>query len=59
MGGAKAGWEPTEWVPLCRRCHERLDRRNGVGSTERYLSDVTRALIEQARLAWVRRWSEA
>lgn len=30
MGGGKAGWDVTEWVPLCRRCHDILDDRAGV-----------------------------
>ena len=29
LGGGKAGWDIEEWVPLCWRCHEALDRRNG------------------------------
>ena len=27
MGGGKAGWDTSEWVPLCRRCHDILDMR--------------------------------
>ena len=30
MGGGKASWFVTEWVPLCRRCHDILDGRAGV-----------------------------
>jgi hypothetical protein len=58
MGGKSAGWEPQEWVPLCRRCHDRLDKRNGASDTARYLHDVTVALIEKARPAWLRRWTQ-
>ena len=29
MGGAKAGWDEHEWVPLCRTHHDMLDGRNG------------------------------
>lgn len=27
MGSGKAGWDPSEWIPLCFVCHEILDRR--------------------------------
>lgn len=27
IGGGKAGWDLIEWVPLCSRCHDILDRR--------------------------------
>ena len=30
IGGAKAGWERHEWVPLCGPCHSLIDRRAGV-----------------------------
>lgn len=40
MGGAKAGWEIDEWVPLCRHHHDILDRRSG--------SDVDRQCLEYA-----------
>jgi hypothetical protein len=57
MGGKSSGWEPQEWVPLCRRCHDRLDKRNGVSTNARYVHEVTRALIEKGRPAWLRRWT--
>lgn len=32
MGGAGAGWERWEWVPMCRVHHDALDGRAGVNS---------------------------
>jgi hypothetical protein len=29
MGGAKAGWDEHEWVPMCRTHHDALDGRLG------------------------------
>lgn len=29
MGGGHAGWDVREWVPLCYKCHEILDHRQG------------------------------
>ena len=29
MAAGKAGWEPHEWVPLCRECHDLVDGRLG------------------------------
>jgi hypothetical protein len=57
MGGASAGWEPTEWVPLCRRCHDRLDRRNGVSAVAIYQSEAVRDALEAQIPAWRRRWT--
>ena len=29
MGAGHAGWDPEEWVPLCRECHDLVDGRLG------------------------------
>jgi hypothetical protein len=47
MGSGNAGWEPTEWVPLCFNCHEALDGRLGVSKTAR----AHRATVNE-RLKW-------
>lgn len=57
MGGAKAGWEPTEWVALCRRHHDCLDGRNGVSASCREDSYVTKVLIDERLWQWKRRWA--
>lgn len=28
MGGGMATWAPSDWVPLCWKCHEILDKRD-------------------------------
>lgn len=30
MHAGHAGWEETEWVPMCRLHHDALDKRNGI-----------------------------
>lgn len=57
MGGAKAGWEPWEWVPLCRKCHDALDRRNGVSERCQLDTHFVVEMIGMRRAAWLERWS--
>jgi len=32
MHAGKAGWSPSEWVPLCPSCHDLLDKRCGTSA---------------------------
>lgn len=41
LGGGHAGWGDEEWVPLCRRHHDVLDRRHGVSAA----ADFERELV--------------
>ena len=55
MGGGKAGWEPGEWVPLCRWCHDALDGRHGVSEAACLDSSQIRAALEEAAPLYFRK----
>jgi len=52
MGGGQAGWHYTEWVPLCFRCHEILDKRAGIGWDVGY----QRSAIIMALTMFIEEW---
>ncbi len=52
MGGRNAGWSVEEIVPLCRLCHDRLDRRNGVSREESFKSDLVLAIVAKKAEQW-------
>ena len=58
-GGRFGGddWNPLYWVALCRRCHNRLDGRNGVSATATYQTEAVIDQIEKRLPAWRRRWT--
>ena len=49
MGGKGAGWEPWEWVPLCRIHHDVLDARNGASTSATALTQTVRDLVARRR----------
>lgn len=50
MGSGHAGWDVSEWVPLCWYCHEVLDARAGTADERaRIRSDIER---NKARGLW-------
>jgi hypothetical protein len=49
MGSSKAGWDRSEWVPLCAHCHDVLDRRHGVSPAADYARDLLIRRIESRR----------
>lgn len=53
MGGAKAGWERTEWVPLCTPCHDLIDRRLGVSAAIEGRRTAALQLLEQRVVKWL------
>jgi hypothetical protein len=46
-GGAKAGWERREWLPLCAPCHDLVDRRLGVSTAIEERRTVALLRLEQ------------
>jgi len=54
MGGAKAGWEVSEWVPLCRKHHDELDARNGVSALATEHTRITRYIVSVRANDWQR-----
>jgi hypothetical protein len=54
MGGAKAGWEAHEWVPLCRKHHNELDARNGVSARCTEQTRITRYIVNVKARDWQR-----
>ena len=53
MGGGKAGWDPSEWVPLCRKCHDKFDARNGTSLTAAQDTNITRYIITTRFRDWL------
>jgi hypothetical protein len=54
MGGAKAGWEVNEWVPLCRKCHDKFDARNGVSAGCQEQTRIARYIVSVRGPSWQR-----
>jgi len=52
MGGAGAGWERTEWVPLCAQCHDILDARNGASMAYCQDTETARDRLRELAPAW-------
>lgn len=52
MGGANAGWERTEWVPLCPFHHDLIDRRLGVSAAVEARRIAALRLLEQRAAKW-------
>lgn len=52
MGGGNAGWDVEEIVPLCRKCHDKLDGRNGASKKASEESRVTRYIVSVKAHAW-------
>lgn len=49
LGSGHAGWSVREWVPLCYKCHEILDKRvalNDPSQRERVVKHIEAALEE-------------
>jgi hypothetical protein len=57
MGGAKAGWEVHEFVPLCRKHHDEFDKRNGVSALATEHTRITRYIVSVKGPAWQREHS--
>ncbi len=56
MGGGKAQWKYNEGIPLCRRCHDRLDAR---GETWAKHLETVKLVEELAPQFWGRVAREA
>ena len=52
LGGAKAGWDIEEWIPLCRVCHNLIDARNGVSAGEQEKTRIARYVVSVRARAW-------
>ena len=48
MGGGKAGWADSEWVPLCQDCHDALDGKNGASAAACLATQQVRAAVADA-----------
>ena len=49
MGGAKAGWERREWVPLCRYHHTLIDKTQGVSKAKEFERSLAIQIIREER----------
>ena len=54
MGGAKAGWEANEWVPLCRKHHDEYDKRLGVSALATEHTRITKYIVSVRGPEWQR-----
>jgi hypothetical protein len=54
MGGAKAGWDEDEWVPMCRFHHDALDKRNGVSDHSAHQSMMAQKAASDYQM-WMRK----
>jgi len=52
MGGANAGWERTEWVPLCREHHDLVDGRLGVSDAVEVRRGMALLSLERRAAEW-------
>ena len=52
MGGGKAGWDTSEWCPLCRKCHDRFDARNGASAHAQEDTRITRYIVATRFRDW-------
>ena len=52
IGGANAGWERTEWLPLCTPCHDLIDRRLGVSVAVEERRIVALLRLEDKAAEW-------
>ena len=49
MGGAKAGWERREWVPLCRYHHTLIDGAQGASKAKEFERSLAIQIIREER----------
>jgi hypothetical protein len=56
MGGANAGWGLFEWIPLCRTCHDLVDRRAGASDAATARQQGAFRSLKRLAPAW---WREA
>jgi hypothetical protein len=59
MGGAKAGWDLKEWVPLCTPHHDILDARNGVSRARCHDTETARGRLRELAPVWWARVARA
>ena len=52
MGGKNAGWEAEEWVPLCRKCHDKFDARNGASLGCQEQTRIVRYIVSVRSREW-------
>jgi hypothetical protein len=49
LGSAHAGWSRSEWVGLCRRCHDTVDGRLGVSGPIEARRQQAITILEERR----------
>ena len=45
-------WDPSVWVPLCRKHHSELDKRNGVSAYEQEKTRIVRYIVSVRAPEW-------
>ena len=47
-------WDPSVWVPLCRKHHSELDKRNGTSSSASEATRITTYIVSVRVRDWQR-----
>jgi hypothetical protein len=47
-------WDPENWIPACRKCHDKMDARNGASLGCQEQTKIVRYIVSVKGPAWQR-----